>query len=193
MDFSREFMKCDIYPKDDKRKYTEIAGYINRAMENILWLGSYMGGCNPTLENHEKISVLEQLCKIADATYPKFDCCVCHSSMADICLLLFRFYSEEERYDEALGALRMAFMHEKAIDEIEDSVVRQTSPLFDGYEFDMRKTYNGCKCNGVWWLFERLDEAAFQFEYYKSSRAYAEILDEYRKYAVEDRTKAWRL
>lgn len=109
-------------------------------MENILCLSSQIGGCRPALCDRERIAILEQACRISEAAYPEFDHCVCHSPMADIHLLLFRLYSEEGQCEAALEALRKAFMHGKAIDEIEDSVVTQTSPLFKGYEFDMRKT-----------------------------------------------------
>jgi len=188
MNFSKEFMKCDIYPKDDERKYTDIAYYLNREVENILWLISQIGAYNPTLNNHDRISVLEQACKIADAVYPEFDHCICHSSMADIYLLLFRYYSEESKYEHALESLRKAFIHGKAIDEIYNCVVMQTSSIFMGYEFNMQKTYDGCKCNSVWWLFQRLSEPSYTFEQYHNDIVYQEILDEYRLYAVEDKT-----
>lgn len=189
MQYSKEFTRCDIYPRDDERKYTEIVYYLNRAMENTLWLSSQIGWCRPALSNRERIAILEQACRISEAAYPEFDHCVCHSSMADIHLFLFRFYSEEGQCEAALEALRKAFMHEKAIDESEDSVVMQTSPLFRGYEFDMRKTYDGCKGNSVWWLLERLDEPNFKFDIYNDNSVYHDILETYKPFAIEDKTK----
>lgn len=189
MNYSKEFVKTGIYPNGDERKFTEMAYYLNRGIENILWIIAQIGAYRTTLNNRDRISVLEQACRIADAAYPDFDHCICHSVMADIYLLLFRYCSEECEYDAAREALRKAFMHEKAIDEAVDSVVTQTSVIFRENAFDMRKTYDGCKSNGVWWLFERLGETAYDFEIYKNDTIYQSILDEYRLYAVEDKTK----
>jgi len=187
--YSKEFAKCTIYPDEDERNFTEISYYLNRVVENILWLSSRIGAYRPTLNREDRIAVLEQACRIADAAYPDFDHCVSHSSMAEINLLLFRYYTEEGAYPMAREALRKAFMHEKAGDDVADCVVTQTSPIFRGNTFDMRKTYDGCKCNDVWWLFERLSEPSYRFEYYKEDDDYQRILDEYRPYAVEDKTK----
>ncbi len=189
MNLSKEFMKCDIYPRDDERKYTNIAYYLNRGMENILWLISQIGAYNPALSHRDRISVLEQACRIADAVYPEFDYCVCHSSMADIYLLLFKYHSEEGEWNAARQALRKSFIHEKALDEIQNDVVTQASAIFRGNKFDMRNTYDGYKGNSVCWLFERLSESAYTFDFYKNDTEYQRILDEYRLYAVEDKTK----
>ena len=189
MNDSKEFVKVGIYPNGDERQFTQMAYYLNRGLENILWIIAQIGAYREKLSNRDRISVLEQGCRIADAAYPDFDHCVCHSSMADIYLLLFRFYSEEGERTAAREALRKAFMHEKAVDKVADSVVTQTSVVFRGNVFDMRKTYDGCKGNGVWWLFERLGEAAYDFAFYKHDAEYQSILDEYRPYAVEDKTR----
>lgn len=189
MNLSKEFMKCDIYPRDDQRKYTDIAYYLNRGLENILWLISQIGAYHPALHRRDRIAVLEQACRIADAAYPDFDHCICHSSMADIYLLLFRYHSEEDERKAACQALRKSFMHEKALDDIQNDVVTQTSAIFRGNKFDMKNTYDGYKGNSVCWLFERLSETAYDFEFYKNDAEYQSILDEYRPYAVEDKTK----
>ena len=52
----------------------------------------------------------------------------------------------------------------------------------------MKTTWDGCKCNGVWWLLERLQDPHLAFDIYKESEQYRQILDEYRPYAVEDKT-----
>lgn len=188
MNYSKEFLMCDIYPRDNEQKYKDMAYYLNRSLENVLWVISQIGAYKPTLNRSERIAVLEQACQIADAAYPEFDHCICHSTMADTYLLLFKYYSEENMYDFALKALQKAFMHEKSIDEIQNNLVVQKSAIFRGNTFDMRRTYDGSKCNGVWWLLERLSEASFQFEHYYTDIAYQKILDEYRPYAVEDKT-----
>ncbi len=189
MNLSKEFMMCDIYPRDDERKYTDIAYYLNRGTENILWLILQIGAYNPALNHRDRIAVLEQACRIADAVYPEFDHCICHSSMADIYLLLFKYHSEEGEWSAARQALRKSFMHEKALDEIQNDVVTQVSAIFRGNKFDMRNMYDGYKGNSVCWLFERLSETAYMFDFYKNDTEYQSILDEYRPYAVEDKTK----
>ena len=188
MNYSKEFLMCDIYPRDNEQKYADMAYYLNRSLENILWMISQMAAHKPNLHRCDRISVLEQACRIADAAYPAFDHGVCHSSMGDIYLLLFKYYSEENMCDHALAALRKAFVHEKVLDEISDCCITQQSAVFRGNIYDMRKTYSGTKSNSVYWLFERLGEAPFRFDCYNADPAYQRILDEYRPYAVEDNT-----
>ena len=111
-----------------------------------------------------------------------------HSVMADIQISMFRYYSEQEQYDEALNALESCFVHEKAIDDLIDDEIMHTSLALRGHPFDMRTVWDGCKCNGVYWVFERLSEARFTFAHYAEDAAYQAILDKYRPYAVEDKT-----
>ena len=188
MNCSREFERCCIFPTSDERNFSQMANYINRGIENVLWFSTQIAAWRTTLDVSERIEILEKASTIGDTVYSENDYCVCHSIMADIHLLLFRFYSQTKKYDQALKSLRRAFVHEKSIDEISNSVVTQTSTILRGNKFDMRKTYDGCKCNGIWWLFERLQESQNIFEYYSNSKEYKDILDEFRQFAIEDKT-----
>ena len=188
MNCSREFERCGIYPMGDERNFRQIAAYVNRGIENILWFLSQIAARRDSLDVFERIEILVRAASIGETCYPEGDFCVCHSVMADIHLLLFRFYSQVEKYDEALISLKKAFEHEKAIDDIVNDVVLQSSVIFRGNDFDMRKTYDGCKCNGVWWLFDRLKEGVNTFEYYQGSDEYKAVLDRFNPFAVEDKT-----
>lgn len=188
MNCSREFEKCCIYPTGDERNFSQIATYINRGIENVLWFSSQVAAWRTTLDISERIEILEKASIIGDTVYSENDYCVCHSIMADIHLLLFRFYSQTNNYAQALKSLRRAFIHEKAIDDISGCVITQSSVILRGNKFDMRKTYDGCKCNGVWWLLERLQEEQNTFVYYNNSKEYNELIEEFRPFAIEDKT-----
>lgn len=188
MNSCREFAECCIYPSSDERDFFAMAHYINRGVENVLWFICQIAAKRTVLNNTERINILNNACIIADAIYQDYDHCICHSIMADVNLLLFRFYTEEGDNIAALEALKRTFAHEKAIDECGDSVVTQTSVILRGNTFDMRKTYDGCKCNGVWWVFDRLQEPQFSFDCYANDEIYQSILSEYRLYAIEDKT-----
>lgn len=188
MNCSREFERCCIFPTGDERNFTQMANYINRGIENVLWFSAQIASQRTKLDVSDRIEILEKASLIGETVFDKNDYCVCHSVMADIHLLLFRFYSQTKDYDQALKSLRKAFTHEKSIDEISNSVITQSSIILRGNKYDMRKTYDGCKCNGVWWLFERLQEKQNTFEYYTDSNEYKNMLDEFKPFAIEDKT-----
>jgi len=185
----RQFMSCCIYPDGDERDFHAMAAFIDRAMENLLWFSCQIAVQRTELTNAERIEILERMCTAAEAIYPDFDHCVCHSVMADIYLSLYRYHSEEGQVSAALDALELCFKHEKALDETDDSVVEHTSVLLRGHTFDMRTVWDGCKCNGVYWALERLSEPRFTFDCYRENVRFYAILNKYRPYAVEDKTK----
>lgn len=189
MNYSKEFLMCNIYPEGDERDFHAMAEFIDRAMENLLWFSCQIAGQRTELTNAERIEILERMCTAAEAIYPDFDHCGCHSVMADIYLSLYRYHSEEGRVSAALDALDLCFKHEKALDETEDSVVEHTSVLLRGHSFDMRTGWNGGKCNGVYWVLERLSDPRFTFDCYREDVRFYAILNKYRPYAVEDKTK----
>ena len=84
--------------------------------------------------------------------------------------------------------MREAFRHEKALDDCANDVITHTSPLLRGHSFDMRITWDGSKCNGVWWLLERLQDPHLAFDVYADNQAYQNLVTEYRPYAAEDKT-----
>ena len=77
---------------------------------------------------------------------------------------------------------------QKALDDCSNDEITHTSPLLRGHTFDMKTTWDGSKCNGVWWLLERLQDPHLSFDIYKGNKQYQNILDEYRPFAVEDKT-----
>ena len=188
MQACREFAGCCIYPNGSEEDFHAMADFIEGAMERMTWLACRIGVQRSVLSLHERIQVLEQARSAAHAIYPDFDFGICHSSMADVCLCLFRFYTESGCTAEALNALRDAFRHEKALDDCAHDTIVHSSTLLRGHSFDMKTTWDGCKCNGVWWLLERLQDPHLAFDIYKESEQYRQILDEYRPYAVEDKT-----
>ena len=188
MQSCREFAGCCIYPNGSERDFHAMADFIEGAMERLIWLACRMGVQRSVLKTSDRIRVLEQIRSAAHAVYPDFDFGICHSSMADTCLCLFRFYTESGRTTEALDALRDAFRHEKALDDCSNDEITHTSPLLRGHTFDMKTTWDGSKCNGVWWLLERLQDPHLSFDIYKGNKQYQNILDEYRPFAVEDKT-----
>lgn len=192
MQACREFAGCCIYPNSSEEDFHAMADFMEAAMERMLWLACRIGVQRSVLSVHDRIAVLEQARAAAHTVYSDFDFGVCHSSMADICLCLFRFYTEIGRIDEALTALREAFRHEKALDDCANDVITHTSPLLRGHSFDMRNTWDGSKCNGVWWLLERLEDPHLAFDVYADNQAYQNLVTEYRPYAAEDKTKNCR-
>jgi transcriptional regulator with XRE-family HTH domain len=186
---SREFALTGIYPNGDERDFTAMANFIDTAMERILWQMYCIAVQRQGLTDAERIDILERTLAVADAVFPDFDCDVCHSGLADVCLALFRLYSEAEQDDTALDSLERAFRHDRAIDEIDNEEIMHTSPLLRGNRYDMRKVWDGCKCNGVWFRLERLSKPPFRFERYENDPRYQEILGKYRPFAVEDKTK----
>ena len=157
-------------------------------MERVLWLTCRIAVQRRGLTNADRIRILEQACVMAHAVYPDFDYGVCHSSMEDIYLVLFRLYSEERQTEAALRALREAFRQAKALDDCSNEIITHSSPLLRGHTFDMTTTWDGCKCNSVWWLLERLQDPHLHFAVYDHDEQYQRLLDEYRPYAVEDKT-----
>lgn len=188
MQICREFASCGIYPKGDERDFHAMATFIEGAMERILWIMCSVAVQRSDLSNTERIGILEQARIIADTVYTDFDHGACHSTMADIYLCLFRLYTEEQQLNMALDALQAAFHHEKVLDDCGQEVITHTSLLLRGHTFDMRTTWDGSKCNGVWWLLERLQDAHLSFRIYADNERYQSILAEYRPYAIEDKT-----
>ena len=186
---SREFSMTGIYPTGDERDFAAMANFIDTAMERVLWNMYCIAVQRTGLTSEERIDILERTLAVADAVFPDFDCDVCHSGLGDVCLSLFRLYSERGEDDTALGYLERAFRHDKAIDDIENEKIIHTSLLLRGSTYDMRKIWDGCVCNGVWFRFDQLNRPAFQFERYENNPQYREILEKYRPYAVEDKTK----
>ncbi len=186
---SREFSMTGIYPNGDERDFAAMAHFIDTAMERVLWQMYCIAVQRTGLTAEERIEILEHTLAAADAVFPDFDCDVCHSGLGDTCLALFRLYSELGKDDTALDYLERAFRHDRAIDEIENEEIVHTSLLLRGSRYDMRKIWDGCKCNGVWFRLERLNEAPFRFERYDDHPRYREILETYRPFAVEDKTK----
>lgn len=186
---SKEFSMTGIYPTGDERDFAAMAAFIDTAMERVLWQMYCIAVQRTGLTSAERIEILERTLAAADAVFPEFDCDVCHSGLADTCLALFRLYSEAGEDDTALGYLERAFRHDRAIDEIENEEIVHTSLLLRGSAYDMRKVWDGCKCNGVWFRLERLNGAPFRFEKYDNNPRYREILEKYRPFAVEDKTK----
>ncbi len=187
MQACREFASCCLYPDGDERDFHAIATFIENAMERMLWLTCRMAVQRTALKQEERICILEQMRLAANTLYPNFDFGLCHSSMEDICLVLFRLYSEEGQTEKALCALEEAFRHGKALDDCGHGVITYTSPLMRGHTFDMSNTWDGSKCNSVWWLFERLRDSC-HFVIYDEDEQYQQLLDAYRPYAVEDKT-----
>jgi tetratricopeptide (TPR) repeat protein len=186
---SREFALTGIYPNGDERDFAAMANFIDTAMERILWQMYCIAVQRQGLTDAERIDILERTLAVADAVFPDFDCDVCHSGLADVCLALFRLYSEAEQDDTALDYLERAFRHDRAIDEIDNEEIMHTSPLLRGNRYDMRKVWDGCKCNGVWFRLKRLSKPPFRFERYEDNPRYQKILGKYRPFAVEDKTK----
>ena len=188
MQACREFARCCIYSNGDERDFHAMAAFIEGAMERVLWLTCRIAVQRRGLTNADRIRILEQACVMAHAVYPDFDYGVCHSSMEDIYLVLFRLYSEERQTEAALRALREAFRQAKALDDCSNEIITHSSPLLRGHTFDMTTTWDGCKCNRVWWLLERLQDPHLHFAVYDHDEQYQRLLDEYRPYAVEDKT-----
>ena len=67
--------------------------------------------------------------------------------------------------------------------------MEHTSVLLRGHSFDMRTGWNGGKCNGVYWVLERLSDPRFTFDCYREDVRFCAILNKYRPDAVEDKTK----
>ncbi len=185
---SREFALTGIYPNGDERDFAAMANFIDTALERVLWEMYCIAVQRQGLTSAERIDILERTLTVADAVFPDFDCDVCHSGLADACLALFRLYSELGQDDTALDYLERAFRHDRAIDEIENEEIVHTSTLLRGSRYDMRKVWDGCKCNAVWFRLDRLNEAPFRFERYQENFRYREILGKYRPFAVEDKT-----
>ena len=188
MQACREFASCCIYPSGSEGDFHAMADFIEGAMERLIWLACRIGVQRSALSTDDRIRALEQARAAAHAIYPNFDFGGCHSSMADTCLCLFRFYTDSGRINEALDALRDAFRHEKALDDCCNDRIVHTSPLLRGHTFDMKATWDGSKCNGVQWLMDRLQEPHLSFSIYQGNEQYQQILDEYRPFAVEDKT-----
>jgi len=186
---SKEFAMIDIYPSKDERNFAAMAHFIDAAMERLLCEMYCIAVQRQGLTDAERIDILERTLTVADAVFPDFDCDVCHSVLGDTCLSLFRLYSERGEDDTALGYLERAFRHDKAIDDIDNEEIVHTSTLLRGSRYDMRKIWDGCACNGVWFRFDQLNRAAFRFERYDSNPRYRKILEKYRPFAVEDKTK----
>ncbi|MBQ7338010.1 MAG: helix-turn-helix transcriptional regulator [Clostridia bacterium] len=185
---SREFALCDIYPADDERNFHVMADFIHRSMEDVLWFLCRIAVHRATLSAADRIRILEQACAIADALYPAFDHGICHSVMADIQLSLFRYYTDAGQTEDALAALQTAFRHQRALDLCANDVITHTSVALRGYTYDMKKTWDGGKCNGVQWLLDRLGEPPFCFACYNENERYQAILAQYRPYALADKT-----
>ena len=186
---SREFSMTGIYPTGDERDFAAMAHFIDTVMERLLWEMHCIAVQRQGLSDAERIDILKRTLAVADAVFPDFDCDVCHSGLGDTCLALFRLYSERGENDTALDYLERAFRHDRAIDEIENEEIVHTSPLLRGSSYDMRKIWDGCKCNSVWYRLDRLNRPPFRFERYENDPRYREIIEKYRPYAVEDTTK----
>ena len=186
---SREFAMTGIYPTGDERDFAAMAHFIDAAMERLLCEMYGIAVLRQGLTDSERIDILERILTVADAVFPDFDCDVCHSVLGDACLSLFRLYSERGEDDTALDYLERAFRHDRAIDETDNEEIVHTSVLLRGSTYDMRKIWDGCACNGVWFRFDHLNRPAFRFERYDSNPRYREILGKYRPFAVEDKTK----
>lgn len=186
---SKEFAMTGVYPTGDERDFAAMAYFIDTAMERVLWNLYCIAVQRTGLTPHEQLEILERTLAAADTLYPDFDCGICHSGLADVCRELFRRYSEAGDTDRALGALERGFRHEKALDDCADDVLVHTSLPLRGGTFDLSVTWDGCPCNGVWFMLERLNEPAFRFPVYDNNARYHEILDAYRPFAVEDKTK----
>ena len=186
---SREFALTGIYPNGDERDFAAMANFIDTAMERVLWQMYCIAVQRQGLTAEERIGILERTLTVADAVFPEFDCDVCHSGLADACLALFRLYSEAGQDDTALDYLKRAFRHDKAIDDIDNEEIIHTSPLLRGSRYDMRKVWDGCRCNAVWFRLDRLSKPPFRFERYDENPRYRKIIETYRPFAVEDKTK----
>ena len=186
---SREFALTGIYPIGDERDFAAMAHFIDAAMERLLNEMYCIAVQRQGLTDSERMDLLERTLTVADAVFPDFDCDVCHSVLGDTCLSLFRLYSERGEDDTALGYLERAFRHDRAIDETDNEEIVHTSVLLRGSTYDMRKIWDGCACNGVWYRFEQLNKPAFRFERYEDNPQYRAILAKYRPFAVEDKTK----
>ncbi|MBR5870616.1 MAG: helix-turn-helix transcriptional regulator [Clostridia bacterium] len=184
----RHAMRCQIYPSGDERDFHAMADFVDRGSELLLWFLCQIAVYRNGLTVRERIDVLKGACDVGHAIFPDGDFCVCHSVMADIYISLYRYYSEEGNYEAALNALEQCFAHEKALDDLVNDEVVHTSPALRGHAFDMRTTWDGCQCNGVYWVFERLSEPRFTFAHYAEDAAYRALLEAYRPYAVEDKT-----
>ena len=186
---SREFSMTGIYPTGDERDFAAMANFIDAAMERLLNEMYCIAIHRQGLTDAERIGILERTLAAADAVFPEFDCDVCHSALGDVCLSLFRLYSERGEDGTALDYLERAFRHDRAIDETDNEEIVHTSVLLRGSTYDMRKIWDGCACNGVWYRLDHLNKPAFRFERYDDNPRYLEILEKYRPFAVEDKTK----
>lgn len=190
MQACREFAACMIYPRNDERDFHAMATFIEGAAERMLWLISCIAVNRTNLTTADRIRILEDACLMADAIYPDFDHGVCHSSMSDIYLTLFRLYNEEQQPTQAIEALTNAFRHAKALDDCTFHVITHTSPLLRGHAYDMTTTWSGTKCNAVWRLLELLqNDERFRFRLYEDEPSYQKLLASYRPFAVQDMTE----
>ena len=187
--YCREYTSCAVYPNGDERDFQAMAAFTEHSMELLLWVICRTACHRASLTPTERICILEQACTAANALYPDRDFGICHSTLVDIHLALFRLYSEEKRTEKALHILKEAFRLSKADDDIYYEVITYTSPLLRGYTHDMKDMWSGTKCNAVWWLLERLEDPHNRFEMYDNDAEYQSLLAEYRPYAVEDMTR----
>lgn len=185
---SQEFSRTQIYPAGDKRDDQAAMTFIDLAIERVLLVIHCQACDRKDISTEEQIDLLERMWKIADIIFPDFDCDVCHSGLAENGFALFRRYTMMGEHDKALAALERAFRHEKAIDEIGNEVITHTSPILRGAVYDMRETWDGCKCNGVQFMLDLVNNEELAKEYADDPR-FNEILDTYRSFAVEDKTK----
>lgn len=181
MQMCQEFAACMMYPENDERDFHASATFIEGAMERVIWLACRIAHYRPSLTRAERIQILEQTCAVVRAVYPDFDCGICHSAASDVYVLLFKFYSEENQTERALAALREAFRHAKAVDDIENEVICHTSPLLKGHTFDMNNTWSGSTGTSVGWVITRLTDS-YEFPVYQDHSEYRALLDEYRPF-----------
>lgn len=185
---SQEFARVQIYPSGDKRDDQAAMMFIDFAMERVLWLIHCQACDRKDITVEEQIDLLERVGRIADIVFPDFDCDVCHSGLAETKFALFRRYTMIGDHDKALDALDKAFRHEKAIDDCTNEIITHTSPILQGAVYDMRETWDGCKCNGVQFMFDLVSNEELAKVYACDTR-FNEILNKYRLFAVEDKTK----
>lgn len=182
---SQEFAHCQIYPAGDKRDNQAMAAFLDAAMERVIWMMYCTAVNRNDFTTEEQIGILERTWAVADAVYPDFDCDVCHSGLADVGFALFRRYTMLGQQDKALDALERAFRHEKAIDECDNDVVVHTSLPLRGGTFDMRETWSGAECNGVYFLLERVEKEELSAKYADDGR-FQELLKKYSPFAKEN-------
>lgn len=181
MQMCREFAACMMYPKDDERDFHASATFIEGAMERVIWLAGHIAHYRSSLTRAERIQILEQICTVVRAVYPDFDCGICHATVSDVYFLLFVFYSEEMQTERAIAALREAFRHAKAVDDIENDVICHTSPLLKGHTFDMKSTWNGSTGTSVGWIITLLNDQ-YAFPMYQEHAEYRALLNEYKHF-----------